>query len=346
LLGARSRDMTALTTSYATGKSIAHRLGARIVGLAQLGLLALVAVLIAGTLGGRSAVLDLFSHFQMQYATCALLALLVMLLARRWWWGLLAAVLLVFCAARIAPMYVPGPVYAHGEQRDLRLLLMNIQRDNRRFDLIRETVVSYDPDIIIVQELASQAMRELHALTSEHRYRLIRTREDHFGIGLMSRVPLTRTEIVEVGPSGVPSLHVGLELKGESIELLTTHPLPPIPVSNTPSRNAQLTDVGRRMQKMMKRSPAILIGDLNVTPWSPNWDRLFGDQPFHNARRGFGVLPTWSMHHPFVLRIAIDHCLVSEQWRVVHCATGPDIGSDHLPLIVDLALSDEEPVSK
>jgi endonuclease/exonuclease/phosphatase (EEP) superfamily protein YafD len=33
----------------------------------------------------------------------------------------------------------------------------------------------------------------------------------------------------------------------------------------------------------------------------------------------------------------IDHCWVSHHWRSVDVRLGPSTGSDHLPLIVDLA---------
>lgn len=36
----------------------------------------------------------------------------------------------------------------------------------------------------------------------------------------------------------------------------------------------------------------------------------------------------------------IDHCLVSSEFTVKNIKTGNDIGSDHLPLIIELSLID------
>ena len=58
-----------------------------------------------------------------------------------------------------------------------------------------------------------------------------------------------------------------------------------------------------------------------------------------NARKGFGLLPTWPAFMPWpFLRIPIDHCLVSPDIRVIRMRTGRTIGSDHLPIIVDMAI--------
>jgi len=40
---------------------------------------------------------------------------------------------------------------------------------------------------------------------------------------------------------------------------------------------------------------------------------------------------------PPPLRIAIDHCFVSPGIGIAGLAAGPDIGSDHLPLLIDIA---------
>jgi hypothetical protein len=67
----------------------------------------------------------------------------------------------------------------------------------------------------------------------------------------------------------------------------------------------------------------ILLGDLNVTPWSPHFRQLL-QQTGLPAQ----VPP---------LRIPLDHCLVSPAFQVIERRVGPRLGSDHLPLIVTLA---------
>jgi len=38
-----------------------------------------------------------------------------------------------------------------------------------------------------------------------------------------------------------------------------------------------------------------------------------------------------------LLRVPIDHCLVSSELAVVNHEVGPDLGSDHFPVLVTLA---------
>jgi len=45
--------------------------------------------------------------------------------------------------------------------------------------------------------------------------------------------------------------------------------------------------------------------------------------------------PTWSS----LLRVPLDNCLVSSRVVVTAHRDGPDIGSDHRPLVVDLGVT-------
>ena len=71
--------------------------------------------------------------------------------------------------------------------------------------------------------------------------------------------------------------------------------------------------------------------------WAYHYQRLIAATGLENARAGFGVKPTWPLFMPFAM-IPIDHCLVSDGVTVTAFDTGPAIGSDHLPVLVSLAL--------
>ena len=82
-----------------------------------------------------------------------------------------------------------------------------------------------------------------------------------------------------------------------------------------------------------------VCGDFNTVPWSGPFRHLasrsgmtdlYGD----GAWSGYSW-PTWTS----VLRVPLDNCLVSGGVAVTGHRHGPDIGSDHFPLVVDLALA-------
>ncbi|MFS8120585.1 MAG: endonuclease/exonuclease/phosphatase family protein [Microcoleus sp.] len=80
-----------------------------------------------------------------------------------------------------------------------------------------------------------------------------------------------------------------------------------------------------------------MIGDFTTTMWSPFYKNMVKTGKLHNARSGFGILPTWPTFMPPGY-IPIDHFLVSKEIGVLNIHTGPKVGSDHLPLITDLVL--------
>ena len=50
---------------------------------------------------------------------------------------------------------------------------------------------------------------------------------------------------------------------------------------------------------------------------------------------------TWPTYNP-LLRIPIDHCLVSEHFMIGEQYQGPDFGSDHYPVLTRLYLRGNE----
>jgi len=84
--------------------------------------------------------------------------------------------------------------------------------------------------------------------------------------------------------------------------------------------------------------PHLVIGDLNTTPWSYAFSILTGDGGLVSTLDGWGNQGTWPTSIPTLGMIPIDHCLISEGLVCVDRRIGDEIGSDHLPLLVTLAM--------
>ena len=137
----------------------------------------------------------------------------------------------------------------------------------------------------------------------------------------------------DIAEVGVPGIRADVEVNGRTVTLLNIHTLPPASSQYFEIRNRQLTalaDFANRQEDLV-----LVAGDLNTAMWSPYYKRMERDSGLVNARKGFGVVATWPSFYP-IFRIPIDHCLISPEIEVVDFRRGPAIGSDHLPLAVDV----------
>ncbi len=294
-------------------------------------LLVLIVLLsLTGYLGTIHWTLDLTSHFKVPYFVLSLFGTVVLLLARQWGWSSLGLLGMILNGMVILPWYLPTTEAGFS---NLKLLLSNVHVRNQNYSALIQLVRTENPDILIVQEGNAGWIKQLTVLDETFPYLMAPPQSYRFGTVIKSRLPFEQTQILSLGTSVRESLLIKFKINGKMVSLLTSHPLPPISKHNFDHRNSQLFAV----QSVLKQLPAplILIGDLNITMWSPISSKLFSHIGLINARQGFGFLPTWPTALPF-LRIPIDHCLVSSDIQVANIKTGNSVGSDHLPLIVEL----------
>jgi endonuclease/exonuclease/phosphatase (EEP) superfamily protein YafD len=300
---------------------------------------------LTGYLGAISFLADLTSHFKVHYAIVSLIALLFWGLTHQWlWMGLSLACLLLNLTA-IVPWYFPT-VHSTVSTTPLKVLLSNVNYENRNVSDLVELIQTEQPDLVAIVEANSFWLEGLQPIKTSLPYSLHASRSEVFGvvfdIALYSRFPLQPEPVQLIGNESTgleKSFHLVATVNTPDRPLLVAaiHPPPPITRPYFNQRNGELNAIGASIHQYTQstKGSAMAIGDLNITPWSPNYHRFMQVSGLKNARQGFGILPTWHAGIP-LLDIPIDHCLVSSDIQVKQIKTGRAIGSDHLPLLVEV----------
>ncbi len=309
--------------------SSAHRIGAA-------GLLAAAgAVSLLGFLGSLHWALDLLSHFRVQYLVVLAVTALLLAALRRWRPAALAGALAAVNLAAILPLYSGGTTRPAASAGTLRAMLINVNTRSGDPQRVAAAVAELAPDVLALEEVNQQWLEDLGPSLAGFAHSVAEPRDDNFGIALFSRFPVTRSRIAWIGEAEVPSAEAVIRTPGGPCTVLVTHPLPPGGGEYSRLRNAQLAALPAWVREA--EPPVLLLGDLNASPWSPHFRRLLRDSGLQDSARGWGVQPTWPVFNP-LLRIPIDHALHSPGIGIVRRAIGPDVGSDHFPLIVDFAV--------
>jgi endonuclease/exonuclease/phosphatase (EEP) superfamily protein YafD len=155
---------------------------------------------------------------------------------------------------------------------------------------------------------------------------------------LYSRLPLEDARLDFLIEDDIPSMQATVRLaSGERVWLNGLHPRPPVPGESEGSeaRDAELVVVAKRVQGATR--PVVVFGDLNDVAWSRT-TRLFQKlSRLVDPRKGRGFFGTFPARYPF-LRCPLDHVFHSADFRLVALRLLPNVGSDHLPVYVELSL--------
>jgi endonuclease/exonuclease/phosphatase (EEP) superfamily protein YafD len=215
----------------------------------------------------------------------------------------------------------------------LRLVVANLEVGNTDFEAVRRLVRRTHPDVLALTELTPALATRIEPALHGYRGRVTATRTDAYGIGVYSRRPVRSARIVHWPTDGPPSVVVRIRVAGKPVSVVVTHVHTPFAGSIHVRQLAALADarpaLGRR---------AAVCGDFNTPPWSGPLRDFAADADLRDLYGGSAwsaySWPTWSP----LLRVPLDNCFVSEGVAVRDHFDGPDDGSDHRPLVVDLAV--------
>jgi endonuclease/exonuclease/phosphatase (EEP) superfamily protein YafD len=298
---------------------------------------ACAAAALAAQLGRVSPRWDILANFAHLWLLGGALALLGGLVASHGRMRLaisgLATLAMVSGGALIAPEFLrtAGPTAAAGAPDQLQIIQLNAWARNVDPVGTVNWVVAQRPDIVALEE-APPAVRRAFAAQPGW-YEGCPACE----VVILSRVPPVGVSVIRHSGHRVMTLtRATFRDRHGLYSLIAVHWPRPTKAAFHQRQEIWLA----RAIAGGARDRTIVVGDFNSAPWSfsrRRWDKAHGlvrrDRALFSwpTPRLFGL--SWLAPLPFM---PIDHVYAGAGWATVRVARGPELGSDHYPLILTL----------
>lgn len=227
-----------------------------------------------------------------------------------------------------------APEAAQGAERFLRVVTLNVWHQNDRIDGALALLREADPDVVVMQEMARPQTEELRrALGARLPYAY-----GEYAVVILSKFPITAEG--QIDRIGYPEFMspfarwIEIDVKGTPVEILAVHMARPFYAALQHHDAEALAHFVRT-----RKRPLIVAGDFNMTPWSKRLQTFIGST---GLKRYNTFHPTWPMRwrkYPALPVFPIDHVFASDSFAKIATTGGPRIGSDHRPVIADIALA-------
>jgi vancomycin resistance protein VanJ len=266
----------------------------------------------------------------------------------------LAILLTVLAIVKYAPLPKPAPLPS---DNTMRVISYNIWNRNQQLDSDIDWLLEQDADVIVLVEAVNHHLPNLSRLVHHYEYHHV----IDASIMLVSRYPMLESQMIVLEPAtntyGRSALRAVLDVHGQPITVYGVHlSVPRMDTAHFPffmyqrtiytiqhydetRRNAQIATLLR--YAVQETNPVVLMGDFNMSHTSAIYEDFAkaGFVDTHAAAgRGFGL--SWSFRPSTPRMLRIDYIWHSSDLRTVQAYIGERRGSDHLPVIVDIALDE------
>ena len=293
---------------------------------------------LGGLLGRYVWFLEIFTHLKLQLACCFLCYAVLEFVARHHRHAVASMAFAAVNAVPVLLLFLPHESRAAqhaSEPAHLRILQSNILTSNTNSPALLTLIAQEQPDVVVLQEPDERWLRELAPLTNDYPVTAALARDDNFGAAIYCKTnALTANIFLLSDPEGAPSSLARIRMNGKSLTVVGTHTLAPYNRAMWQGRNSFTRELAQVLRKV--DGPLVVTGDFNNTPWSAHFQAFLRDSGLQDSAQGLGPQPTWPTTNIPLMRIPLDHCFHSGDVRILAKRSGPDIGSDHLPLIIDV----------
>jgi endonuclease/exonuclease/phosphatase (EEP) superfamily protein YafD len=241
----------------------------------------------------------------------------------------------------VAPWrFLPQSVSEESSGRPIKVLAWNVLLTNSDPSQAIRLIEEHQPDIVLLIEVNPKFEKAMRSVSQRYPATHSSAVWNAGGMLVLSRFPDTTFRTLHPGDTWMPAIEACFSVADpkqplpQRYAILGVHTFSPklFQLGRTSQRDQQLKSLAEWSKA--RGEPAMVIGDLNVTPWSPPFWRLLLAGRLRDSAWQQGYFPSW----PAVLGrwgIPIDHALVHREIQVLQRRNlyfASD--SDHLPLLI------------
>jgi endonuclease/exonuclease/phosphatase (EEP) superfamily protein YafD len=287
--------------------------------------------LIGGAFGWLSPNLDLLANARSHLIGIAAFAAFALWLDERPVLVMMLGTFLTFAGHAILAQEAQGPLLTTARAAPAQspgrwtVLSLNTSRSLGDLDTLTDGLVTANADVLVLTEFGPSKIEMLAELAKTYPYRADCARDWDCAIAILSRHPIVSSGSAPEndGPAlawatfgtGATALTViGVQVAG--------------PMGSTAIHARELASLPAAIQS---HGGAVLVaGDFNTTPWSSAFARFEASSGLAHMGR---FLPSYPSGAKGLPQLAIDHMFASKAVRFDEVWLGPDMGSDHRPLL-------------
>lgn len=298
----------------------------------EIGLVMILFLFMLG-LGARiSYLLDLINHFR-PYLLLVFVCLIIYQVLKKYqskiWIYIVLALLLNF---NTIPNFSRKLSSLELSNSTIKIMHLNLLAGNNNYQQTINLIKTNHPHIISFQEATLAWEEKIKAELTEYNF-VCKPIDSPFGICVAINIPIIEQSIFYLLNSDIPAIYIKSQVNNQYLSLVFIHPPPPFNSFFFEQRNAYYEKL---INKIQDYENLIVIGDFNITQWSPIYQELESQLSLRNTLSGFEH--TWPSFFPVPI-FQLDHILISNSMAVVQAEVLANIDSDHFPILSEIAIS-------
>ena len=221
---------------------------------------------------------------------------------------------------------------------NLRLFVGNVLIENEAYADYLAQIKVISPDLIFLVETDETWRDMLSELEALYAHRYLLPLPEFNGMLFYSRFPILEAQERYLVQDHIPSLTLDLDVgHTQKFRFYGVHPRPPRPEDDTSDLDKELSFIANEVGHL--GNPTIVTGDLNDVGWSSTTKKFLRVSGLSDPRHGRGLYNSYNAKNPFV-RWPLDHLFHSKHFSLISMKRLQPCGSDHFPLLIELALHD------